>query len=255
MQAVDHQHVVSAGAAEVIGPDAFQFLGFADEGGFQHSGRVGIVGVQLLDAGQRGGAQSEDGGEEAGAAAAGLDGEPAAGGDGHGPIDVLAGQVALVVERAGILKIAHAPDAAFELDELAVAELGRQFSVANGQAGLRARGRGELDGELVAAFVERRRAHHAAAQRDDLAGARVDVGFGAGAMHYFEQRAGRCHGEEAAAGEHPAGSQCGEQGAGGENRQENQQVARVEPGEARNQDTGGERQAGEDKRVSHAISG
>ena len=58
VQSVDHQHVIGTGAAKMIGPDLFEFAGFADERGLHDAGGVGIALVQPLDTIERGGREA-----------------------------------------------------------------------------------------------------------------------------------------------------------------------------------------------------
>ena len=50
VQTVDDQHVVGAGAAKTIGPQALHTAGLSDERGLHHAGGIGIAGIEALDA-------------------------------------------------------------------------------------------------------------------------------------------------------------------------------------------------------------
>src|SRR5580698_6165049 len=115
--------MIGSGGAVILGPDAVQFGGGADQSGLHHAIGVGVVGVKPVEAVQRGGA---DGEYEAG------DGIPAAarqnvdrGGSARRiPEDVPAGEVMDGIERSGIVVIVRLANLALKLDVRTVGNVG-----------------------------------------------------------------------------------------------------------------------------------
>ena len=157
MQAVDHQHVIGAGAAENDRSRSRSMRrGFADERGLHHRGGIRIAGIKPLDPPQRGGAQSEDRRLEARSAAARFHRDRACRRAARGPINMAARREAFVIELAGVLEIADAPHAGFEFDQLSVVQIGRGFAIRKSKADTGARVGRQFEHELIAAFGERR---------------------------------------------------------------------------------------------------
>jgi hypothetical protein len=128
VNARDDDGMEGAGAAVIVGPDAFEAGGVADEDSAAHAEgvRIGLEeGIETVDGGF---AEGVDGGKEARAAALGKALEAAGGTGGGKPVDVAAGKVVNEVESAGVAEVAGGAEAGFEFDLLAVAEAGWGFA-------------------------------------------------------------------------------------------------------------------------------
>src|SRR5260370_38714120 len=107
MQAIDHEHVISAGSAKVIGPDFFELSGFTYERSFHHGCRIRVVLVELLDAIEGGGAQTEDRPGEARSASARQHGHRTSSANGCRPIEIAAGGVGRIIQWARTVSVSH----------------------------------------------------------------------------------------------------------------------------------------------------
>jgi hypothetical protein len=159
----DDQGVVGARIAELLGPDALHLVRLADHDGLHHAGLVRLALVEMGEAFEGHHAQAGDGGLEARPALAGQDGDLGAGGHGGGPVDIAAGQVARVIERAGIAEIARAADARFELHALAKMQCGRRLAFVRVGGDLDARAGIEFHDETFAVAGKSWGLDHAAA--------------------------------------------------------------------------------------------
>ncbi len=190
VQAVDHQHVVSACAAKVIGPKALHAAGFADERGFHHACGIQVPRVEAFHAAQRAGANSEHSGQKTRSAAARFYTHGAGAGSGGRPKNVAARRQAFIVELPRILEIADTTYPGFQCDKLSVAQIGGDLGTpkSNGDAGTGFRPK--FDDELIAPLGKCRGSNHAPVQHDALVSARVDFGRPARPMEHFEKCAG-----------------------------------------------------------------
>src|SRR6185295_10894834 len=93
--------------------------GFAEEDRLHESGGFG-VGIKPIDGGEGAGAQGEDRGHGARSAAAWDNFRGASASHASGPVDFLAGEVARVIERAGVVVIVWRADAGLDFDALSV---------------------------------------------------------------------------------------------------------------------------------------
>jgi hypothetical protein len=92
------------------------------------------VGIEPIDGGEGAGAQGEDRGHGARSAAARENFRGASASHASGPVDFLAGEVARVIERAGIVVVVRRADARFDFDALSVVELLGKVAIAQGRA-------------------------------------------------------------------------------------------------------------------------
>src|SRR5258708_17955820 len=104
----------------MIGPDFFELSGFTDERGFHHAGGILVVFIELLDAIEGGGSQTEDRSGEGRSASARLYGQWTSSGNRCGPIDIAAGRVSCIIECTRVLKVSNGAQAGFERDVLPI---------------------------------------------------------------------------------------------------------------------------------------
>jgi hypothetical protein len=180
VEAGDHERVVGAGAAEVVCPDALEHGRVADEQGARHAARVGVAGIEGVEAGDGGFARGVDPGERPATAVRAGDAEGGFRVGGGGPIDVAAGEVALEVEGAGVGIVARLAEFDAELDLLAVAQAGGGLTLLEIPVDAGARAFGEFDHGLLAVRTGGDRLDHAAGNLDHLAGRELDLGRGGG---------------------------------------------------------------------------
>ena len=162
MRAGNHDGVVGAGVAELLGPDSLDLVRFADHDGLHHAGLIGLALVELREAVEGHHAQAHDGSLKARSALARQHGNVGAWTHGGGPIDIAARQIARVVERAGIAEIARPPHARFKLHALAIVERGRRLAFTRVRGDLHARARIQLHDEAFPVTGKRGWLDHAA---------------------------------------------------------------------------------------------
>ena len=173
-----------------------------------------------------------------------------------GPVDLLARQVASVVERAGILEVARAPQPGLHLDPLSVAELGRRFARARVQLRAHPGARLQFQHELFAVGEQRGRLHHAALQDQDLAGPGFDFRRRAGPLEQLYQPSAEQDGQPDREIEQAWGT-----GQAGNNGQRNQradgegQFASLEPDEPPGGDPRGQADRRHKQRMTQIPSG
>jgi len=112
-------------------------------------------------------------------------------GGGCSPIDIAARREAFVIELAGVLEIADAAHAGFDLDELSVAQVGRRLVVAQSNADAGPGFRRKLENELVTLFGKGRRRNYAAIQDNRFARSRLDFRRASRTVQYGEERAAK----------------------------------------------------------------
>ena len=193
----DHQGVEGAGLAVILGPDALELKGLADHEGLHHPAAVSVAGVETLNAGQNQGAKVHHGLLKWRAAMAGQDADRR-GGAGCRPEDVLARQVAGVVESAGVAVVARFPNARVELNVLAVAQRRERLVSLGVESNLRAGVRIEFQQESFARAGDGGRLHHAAAEDDDFAPFGIELGRRSGGVGEGRERAGEEESQAAA---------------------------------------------------------
>ena len=187
----DDQGMEGAGLAVILGPDSLELEGLANHEGLHHPTAVSVAGVKSLDASQNPGAKVHHGLLKQRAAAAGQDADRR-GGAGCSPENVLARQVAGVVESAGVAEVARFPNARVELDLLAVAQRRERLVALGIESDLRAGVGFQFQQKALALAGDGGRFHHAAAEDDDFAPFGIELGrrpggVGQGGEHSSEE--------------------------------------------------------------------
>ncbi len=187
------------------------------------------------------------------AAAAGQDADRA-GGAGCGPEDVLARQVAGVVERAGVAEVARFPHARVELDILAVAQRRERLVALGVESDLRAGARLQFQQEAFALAGNGGRLHHAAAQDDDFAAFGVELGRRAGGVDQGGERPGEEESQAAAgARQHARAATQGHHAEHQKGGDGEEKLGLLERYEAGNQDARGNGGQRPDQRILHGT--
>ncbi len=166
----------------MIRPHFFELSGFTDESGFHHAGRVRVILVQLLDAIEGGGSQTEDRSGETRSAPARLYRELTSSSNRYGPIDIGAGRVSCIIECTRVLKVSNGTQAGFELHLLPIDKVGGRVALADRQADSCASPWSEFQYELIAAIVEGRGFDHTSAHQDGFPRTGIDLRWPAGCV-------------------------------------------------------------------------
>jgi len=192
----DDECVKGAGRAVVVGPDSLQLIGLTDEDSLHDSTLVGVAVVEALDALQGGLAHVHDGFLESRAAPARQDPDRA-GGAGCRPVDVVAGEVAGIVEGAGVAVIAGLAHAGIEFHVLSVVQRRQRLVAVGVQGHLSARAGVEFEQEALALARNGGGLDHAPAEDDDLAPLGVQFRRRGGGVGESGQDAGRDEAKQA----------------------------------------------------------